>query len=277
MTTIRKINVSEVDGRSLNDINKSEHPQGQMALYEEYDNNFNRDVWKLRLPEGGIIAESIVTENPTIELVPADAESESQKLVIKGGAGDDYHLHLTNGDLTETSLFLGTDEHNVRTNIDGAIQITAYDYSIQEQKNWYFDPQGNLTFPDSSTQTTAYAPVSSSWTVAEGTATYSFTVPENGTYSMWVRGNIPDGIVVWNATVTVTNSNVPAIGQQFAWNYTDSSSPILLTAIPDQIKGAAGTISTDNSYAGTTSNQFDFTIANTSGEAQTVYYGYTKI
>jgi len=157
MTTIRKINVSEVDGGSLDNINKSQHPQGQMALYEEYDNNLDRDVWKLRLPEGGVISESLVTENPTIELKPADSDVESQKLVIKGGAGDDYHLHLTNGDLTQTSLILGTDEHNVRTNIDGAIQITAYDYSVQEQKYWYFDPQGSLSFPDGEVQSTAYA------------------------------------------------------------------------------------------------------------------------
>jgi len=157
MTTIRKINVSEVDGGSLDNINKSQHPQGQMALYEEYDNNLDRDVWKLRLPEGGVISESLVTENPTIELKPADSDVESQKLVIKGGAADDYHLHLTNGDLTVTSLILGTDEHNVRTTTDGGIQITAYNYGVQEQKYWYFDPQGSLTFPDGDVQTTAYA------------------------------------------------------------------------------------------------------------------------
>jgi hypothetical protein len=94
---------------------------------------------------------------------------------------------------------------------------------------------------------------------------------------MWVRANIPNGIITWNATVSVTNGNVPAIGYQYAWNYTGGGSPILITAIPNQIRGVAGTISTDNTYAGTTSNRFDFTIANTSGASQTVYYGYTTI
>jgi hypothetical protein len=94
---------------------------------------------------------------------------------------------------------------------------------------------------------------------------------------MWVKGNIPNGIITWNATASVTNSNVPAIGTQYAWNYTGGGSPILLTAIPDQIKGTAGGISTDNTYVGTTSNRFDFGISNTSGASQTVYYGYTKI
>ena len=116
-----------------------------------------------------------------------------------------------------------------------------------------------------------------SWTVATGTATYSFTLPSSGTYVMWVEGNIPNGIISWNATVSVTNANVPAIGSQYAWNYTGGGSPILITAIPNQIRGVAGTINTDNTYVGSTSNRFDFTIANTSGASRTVYYGYTKI
>ena len=116
-----------------------------------------------------------------------------------------------------------------------------------------------------------------SWTVATGTATYSFTLPSSGTYVMWVEGNIPNGIISWNATASVTNANVPAIGSQYAWNYTGGGSPILITAIPNQIRGVAGTINTDNTYVGSTSNRFDFTIANTSGASRTVYYGYTKI
>jgi hypothetical protein len=94
---------------------------------------------------------------------------------------------------------------------------------------------------------------------------------------MWVKGNIPNGIIVWNATVSVSNNNVPAIGTQYAWNYTSGGSPILLTEIPNQILGISSTISTATGYAGGTSNRFDFTIANTSGASQTVYYGYTKI
>jgi hypothetical protein len=196
----------------------------------------------LQLPDGGTIAEGVVTENPTIELTPANPEAESQKLVIKGGgpgfsnsengisittynlnvaSGDTaffevyanqyaneqfywwvdgyspgqefapdngvfsldefgfaafslevlnssvplkvyvadtlynayvnnkgvgsvivngepvapedlYHLHLTTGDLTETSIILGTDEHNVRTKIDGSVELTSYDYDNQQ-------------------------------------------------------------------------------------------------------------------------------------------------
>ena len=118
---------------------------------------------------------------------------------------------------------------------------------------------------------------SGNWTVTTGTNTYSFTVPSEGTYTMWVKGNITNGIIAWNATVSVSNNNVAAIGYQYAWNYTGGGSPISLTAIPNQIRGSAGTISTDNTYAGTTSNRFDFGISNSSGSSQTIYYGYTKI
>ena len=132
--------------------------------------------------------------------------------------------------------------------------------------------------PDNQIATIGDIPTTSgSWTVTTGTNTYNFTLPSSGTYVMWVEGNIPNGIIVWNATATITNSNVPAIGSQYAWNYTTGGSPILITAIPNQIRGAAGTISTDSTYMGNTSNRFDFTIANTSGSSRTVYYGYTKI
>jgi hypothetical protein len=148
-------------------------------------------------------------------------------------------------------------------------------------KSWNFGDNGTLTVPGNIVDSTGVSQlanrVEGSWTVATGTNTYSFTVPAQGTYTMWVKGNIPNGIITWNATVSVSNNNVPAIGTQYAWNYTGGGSPILLTAIPTQIKGTAGTISTDNTYVGTTSNRFDFGISNTSGASQTIYYGYTKI
>ena len=147
---------------------------------------------------------------------------------------------------------------------------------------WQFDRTGNLTlpaggsvtFPDSSSQTTAYKRNTGSWTVATGSDSYSFTVPENGTYVMWVRGNIPNGIITWNATATVTNTNVPVLGQQFAWNYTGGGTPLEITAIPDQFVGTPGVIVSSNPSVDTTANQFSFTINNTSGIAQTVYWGY---
>jgi hypothetical protein len=266
----------------------------------------------LTLPQGGTISEGVVTSNPTIQLTPASPDVASQKLVIKGGGTVDYHLHLTTGDLTETSIFLGTDDHNVRTTTNGNIQITT---PSETNQVWEFDTDGNLTIPgdiksegnidieinlsDSTLRRWTFGEdgnlnipgdivnstgvsqtaqrVEGSWTVTTGTNTYNFTVPSDGTYTLWVKGNIPNGIITWNATLSITNTNVPAIGYQYAWNYTGGGSPILLTAIPDQIRGTAGTISTDATYVGSTSNRFDFTIANTSGSSVTVYYGYTKV
>ena len=166
------------------------------------------------------------------------------------------------------------------TTMADLVKEISFEYSA----NWRFAPDGKLQLPlggdvvDSTGVSQIANRAKGSWTVPDDTtATYSFTVPLNGTYSMWVNCNIPNGIITWNATVSVTNGNVPAIGQQYAWNYTGGGSPLLLTAIPNQIVGTAGSISTDDSYVGTTSNRFDFTIANTSGADQTVYWGYTKI
>jgi hypothetical protein len=141
-------------------------------------------------------------------------------------------------------------------------------------RTWTFGGDGSVTFPDTTVQTTAYKQTTGSWTVAEGSDTYSFTVPTNGTYTMWVKGSIDNGIIVWNATASVSNTNVPVIGQQYAWNYTGGGTPIEFTAIPTQFIGTANNIVSSNPSVGTTSNKFDFVINNTSGSAQTVYWGY---
>jgi hypothetical protein len=125
--------------------------------------------------------------------------------------------------------------------------------------------------------TNVVSPVSGSWTVTPGTNNYSFTVDSSNTYNLWVQGNIPNGIIVYNATVSVSNLNVPVIGVQYAWNYTGGGSPILLTSIPAQIIGTAGAISTDSPAVGTTTNTFVFGIQNTTGSNVTVNYGYLKI
>ena len=117
---------------------------------------------------------------------------------------------------------------------------------------------------------------SGTWTVATGNNTYSITVPINGNYLIWVRANIPNGIIAYQATVGVTNTNVPVLGTQRSWNYTGGGSPILLTTMPTQIVGVEGTISTAV-VSTTTANQFDFGFNNSSGSSQTVYWGYITL
>jgi hypothetical protein len=112
-------------------------------------------------------------------------------------------------------------------------------------------------------QQNAISPVTGSWTLSAGTNTVSFTVTAGQSYIMWVNGNIPNGIVNWNATVTLSNSNVPVIGVQYGWYYL-AGNVLELTSIPSQIVGTAGSIST-SAPAVSNSNTFTFGITNNSG------------
>ena len=114
-----------------------------------------------------------------------------------------------------------------------------------------------------------------SWTLAPGVNTVSLTVPINGTYSIWVRGNIPNGIITYTATVVVTNSNVPVVGSSYGWYYTDGNA-LVLTSIPTQVIGTVNNISTA-SIVTTTANVFTFGITNNTGESQVVYWGYITL
>jgi hypothetical protein len=139
---------------------------------------------------------------------------------------------------------------------------------------------GNITaanfFGNGNTLSNVATTFESTWTVPTGNSTQSFTVPINNTYQLWVLGNIPNGIIVYNATVSVSNTNVPVVGQQFAWNYEGGGNILMFTSIPAQIVGTAGTIS-NAAPAVANTNVFSFGINNTSGNTVTVNYGYTKI
>ena len=64
----------------------------------------------------------------------------------------EHHLHLTTGNLAETSIFLGTDDHNVRTTVNGGIEINTFLYpSGGGSGKWTFDNDGVLTLPNSMT------------------------------------------------------------------------------------------------------------------------------
>ena len=116
-----------------------------------------------------------------------------------------------------------------------------------------------------------------SWTVATGTNTYSITVTAPGTYQIWVRGNIPNGIIAYIATAVVTNTNVPVVGAQYAWVYNGGGSPIDFTSIPNQFTGTANTIVRSSVAPSATTNRFDFGINNSSGSSQTVQWGYVTL
>jgi hypothetical protein len=149
-----------------------------------------------------------------------------------------------------------------------------------------FDNTGNLTAPGTVSATTftgnggglsnVATKVEGSWTLASGTNTVNISVPLNGTYTIWVNGNIPNGIITYTATAVVTNTNVPVLGEQYGWYYAVGNA-LVLTSIPNQFTGTVGSISNVNTYLGNTANVFTFGITNNSGNTAVVNYGYTKL
>jgi hypothetical protein len=180
-----------------------------------------------------------------------------------GGSGN-----ITGGNLITTGS--GGSITMTGGNITGAGNIAAGNVSTT----------GNITaanfFGNGNTLSNVATTFESTWTVPVGNSTQSFTVPINNMYQLWVLGNIPNGIIVYNATVSVSNTNVPVIGQQFAWNYEGGGNILMFTSIPAQIIGTAGAISNAQPAVANT-NVFTFGINNTSGNTVTVNYGYTKI
>ena len=185
---------------------------------------------------------------------------------------------VTTGNITAGNLIGNISITGNVTGTSANVTLVAGSY------NWTFNNTGNLTLPGN-TFSVNYAnntPVDvvtrfeGSWTVPVGNSTQSFTVPINNTYQLWVLGNIPNGIIVYNATVSVSNTNVPVIGQQFAWNYEGGGNILMFNSIPAQIIGTAGAIS-NAAPAVANTNVFTFSINNAYGNTVTVNYGYTKI
>jgi hypothetical protein len=218
-------------------------------------------------------------------------------------------LTFPNNDLTISSISSPAPESRIwTTNSDITMYRNGRDgYGVKESEVIVFAGNGqiarfvptgleiasgkSLKFPDATVQTTAYtgtvaysnitgAPASvnktsGSWILNPGANTVSITVAPGGSYQMWVNGNISNGIVLWNATVSTSNPNVPVIGSQYGWYYAVGNQ-LVLTSMPNQIVGTAGSISTAV-VTTTTSNVFKFGITNNSVSTQTVYWGYTTL
>lgn len=177
-------------------------------------------------------------------------------------------ISTTSQGLTGTpNIYVGiitaTSYNGSGSNLTGIVTYITAGSGISVNQN-----SGNVTI-------TTVGSSEGSWTVSAGAGTYSFTVPANANYVMWMRGNIPNGICIWNATVSISNTNVPVIGNQYGWYYTDGNQ-LVLTAIPSQIIGTSGSIIT-SSPAVSNTNTFSFGITNNSGTNQTVFYGYRTI
>ena len=192
------------------------------------------------------------------------------------------------GNITTAGNFVGNGAAltNVTVSVAGNIVGTQSNVTlVAGSYNWTFDNTGNLTLPGNTfavnyannTPVNAVTRFESAWTVPVGNSTQSFTVTPNETYYMWVDCNIPNGILTWNATATVTNTNVPVVGAQYAWVYNGGGSPIDFTSIPNQFIGTSNTIVRSSVAPSATTNRFDFGINNISGASQTVRYGWIAI
>ena len=177
-------------------------------------------------------------------------------------------ISTTSQGLTGTpNIYVGiitaTSYNGSGSNLTGIVTYITAGSGISVNQN-----SGNVTI-------TTVGSSEGSWTVSAGAGTYSFTVPANANYVMWMRGNIPNGICIWNATVSISNTNVPVIGNQYGWYYIGGNQ-LVLTAIPSQIIGTSGSIITSSPAVSNTST-FSFGITNNSGTNQTVFYGYRTI
>lgn len=127
----------------------------------------------------------------------------------------EHHLHLTTGDLTETSIFLGTDDHNVRTTVNGGIEITT----PNESNNvWQFGSNGDLELPSGGgivfdrANTTIRVGMGFHIASGEGVSIEAIdeTDPDNLVYKNWYFS--PDGSLtlpgaVVKSTVSKTGAN----------------------------------------------------------------------
>jgi len=206
---------------------------------------------------------------------------------ISGNVNTTGQLSAT-GNITTSGNFVGNGAAltNVTVNVAGNIVGTESNVTlVAGSYNWTFDNTGNLKLPGNTfavnyannTPVDAVTRFSGTWTVPTGNSTQSFTVGSSETYQMWVDCNIPNGILAWNATATITNTNVPVVGAQYAWVYNGGGTPIDFTSIPNQFVGTANAIFRSNTAPSATTNRFDFGINNTSGGNVTVRYGWIAI
>jgi hypothetical protein len=220
-------------------------------------------------------------------LIPRMTKSQREAITLSAAANgllvyqtDDLAGFYVNTSTTTTIAWtrVNTDWTRNSNNINYSLGNVGIGTVTPSEK---LEVNGNVkatNFIGSGSQLTEVATrVTGSWTLNTGANDVSFSVPGGGTYSMWVNGNIPNGIALWNATVTTSNTNVPVLGSQYAWYYT-AGNALVWNSIPDQITGTNNSIvALPGSYGPNTSNVFKFRITNNSGAAQIIYWGYIKL
>ena len=224
------------------------------------------------------VSGSWITESETGSFLTSlsGAISSSAQITSFGFVSGSYET-TGRGIISSSANLVTTSSFNSYTaSISTASLVTSISNLNSATSSYLTSLSGAIS--SSSQLTTAFpSKTTGNWTVPAGASTQSFTVEPGASYTMWVNGNIPNGIITWNATATLANTNVPVVGAQYGWYYS-AGNALVLTSIPDQITGTNGSIvNTPASYAPNTSNVFKFGITNNSGTSQTINYGYIKL
>ena len=230
----------------------------------------------------------ITSQGNSAIAIGAFAGNSSQgtySIAIGSNAGDisqannSIILNASGGPLNQTTANTFT-VAPVRNDVANTGQVVFYNTSSKEiTYGNTISVAGNVTgnyFIGNGSQLTSVATsTTGNWTLAPGVNTVNLSVPLNGTYSIWVRGNIPNGIVTYTATAVVTNTNVPVVGSSYGWYYA-AGNALVLTSIPTQFVGTVNNIS-NAVVSTTTANVFTFGITNNSGANAVVNWSYTKL
>jgi len=157
-----------------------------------YHWKFNGNDNTLEMPSGGAFRpDGSTTTNQVLKIIPTGSD-----------AGD--HIHLLSGNLSITSIFLGTDQQYIRTNIDGSMTIGTNDVYPDTSgygHRWVFGTDGSITFPNDTILGTGSDPNVYIQTLANG-STSTWTFAAGG--ALTLPGSIN------NSTKTTTGSGDPA-------------------------------------------------------------------
>ena len=180
----------------------------------------------------------------TVRVSPEDNNYDPANTGVESGLinpdaptfDSEHHLHLTTGDLTETSIFLGTDDHNVRTTVNGGIEITTPNTT---DNVWQFKSDGDLELPTNGgivfdrANTTIRVGMGFHIASGEGISLDAIdeTDPDNLVYKNWYFGD--DG------TLTFPDSTL----QETAW------SGGRVVTVPIHSTGASGDLEGDLAFS----------------------------
>jgi hypothetical protein len=199
MTTIRKIVTSKIDGDNANSTDIGEiRPFGEVAVY--LDTSIYPNKPTLMMFDGGrthlkskVLAQGILYGSnadsgdsngyDTIKLIP-DAtlhnNGSDQYLVVDPTTGSPGHIHLRAGgtqDASTADLYLGAEQTFVRvsdTSGNAVIRTSTLGEEVTPH-TWTFDNSGVLTFPNATTQTTAFIQGEQIFTLDTGNIDYAPT------------------------------------------------------------------------------------------------------